>query len=65
MPNAVQNLPYGALFVELLDLFVDEGFRVLALVLRPARLQEHAIGSVRLLAAASLRHLVLSGCDLD
>ena len=49
------NIPDGALFVELLDLLVDEGLRVLPLVLGPARLQEHAVGRVGLLAAA-LRH---------
>ena len=50
-------IPDGALFVELLDLLVDEGLRVLPLVLRPARLQKHPVGCVGLLAPA-LRHLV-------
>ena len=57
------NIPDGALFVELLDLLVDEGLRVLPLVLGPASLQEHPVGRVGLLAAAALRH-PLSLCDL-
>ncbi len=50
--------PHGALFVELLDLLVDELVGVLALVLGPAGLDEDAVGCVLLLTAV-LRHVVV------